>query len=141
MFFATAAVNTSLDTIITSLQNLNRSADLMLANSQGLNFSFAHQRELAFAQTNASAASALLVRVQSAFSNATIQRRQVDALSGNVTDLIGTKDSQSRNVTTLRNVIVGEQERLRLLVSNITLVQVSLQWIIFYCIIMNGNIM
>ena len=113
----------------------------MLANSQSLNFSFAHQRELAFAQTNASAAAALLVRVQSAFSNATIQRRQVDALSGNVTDLIGTKDSQSRNVTTLRNVIVGEQERLRLLVSNITLVQVSLQWIIFYCIIMNGNIM
>ena len=118
-------MNTSLDSIVTRLQTLKASSDAMLANSQGLNFDFTHERELNFSRGNASAATAFLSRVNSAFSNATLQRREIDAISGNVTDLQGARNDRSGNVTALQNEVVAEQERLRLLLSNITAVQVG----------------
>ena len=125
------AVNSSLDSIVARLQTLKSSADVMLANSQGLNLNFTHQREFRFAQGNASEATAFLLKANSAFSNATLQIRQVDELSGNVSDLLASRSDRSLNATRLQNEIVVEQERLRFLLSNISTVQVSHS--AFYC--------
>lgn len=117
------SVNTSLDSIMTRLQTLKSNADVMLANSQGLNLNFTHEREFRLAQGNASEATAFLLKANSAFSNATLQRRQVDELSRNVSDLLASRNDRSRNASQLQNEIAIEQERLRLLLSNISTVQ------------------
>ena len=116
---------------MTRLQTLKSNADVMLANSQGLNLNFTHEREFRLAQGNASEATAFLLKANSAFSNATLQRRQVDELSRNVSDLLASRNDRSRNASQLQNEIAIEQERLRLLLSNISTVQVSCSE--FYC--------
>ena len=97
----------------------------MLANSQGLSFNFTHDRELNFARGNASAATTFLERANSAFLNATSQGQQVDIVAGNVTNFVQARDDRDRNVTALQSEVVLEQERLRILLSNLTDVQVS----------------
>jgi len=99
------SVNTSLDSIMTRLQTLKSNADVMLANSQGLNLNFTHEREFRLAQGNASEATAFLLKANSAFSNATLQRRQVDELSRNVSDLLASRNDRSRNASQLQNEI------------------------------------
>lgn len=97
----------------------------MLSNAQGLNFNFTFQKELGFAQSNASVALAILVRMQSSLANATVQKRQVDAIGTNVSVLMATKDRQKENVTSLQNKVAAQQKRLDLLLTDITNVRVS----------------
>lgn len=106
------------------MRGLRETSNSLLINAEGLNFTFASQKELGYAQSNESVALALLSRMQSALSNATAQKRLVDDISSNITELVTVRDMQERNLTVLQNEIAYEQQRLNGLLINITGVQV-----------------
>ena len=122
--FNIAAVNSSVRAIVSGLQQIQTSAEVLLSNVQGLSFNFTHQNELLLAQGNTSQAQALLTRMQTSRSNASLQEALALALNSNVSVLVSRQANQSRNLTDLQNQVAAQEIRLQHLSQNISAVQV-----------------
>ncbi|XP_065059495.1 laminin subunit alpha-like [Rhopilema esculentum] len=117
------SVNSSVRTIVSGLQQIQANAEVLLSNVQGLSFNFTHQNELLLAQRNASQAQALLTRMQTSHSNASLQEVLVLAVNSNVSVLVSRQANQSRNLTDLQNQVAAQEIRLQHLSQIISSVQ------------------